>query len=85
MIRGFIIAILGLAFIYVCLALYSRAVRKDKLERWYEDSDKSVDLDTYVAQGLSDYHQSFRKKLLLLVFIVPIAGIVIAVYMQNFM
>lgn len=84
MIRMFVIGFIGLSIVYICVSLYSRAVRKAKLAVWYEDSDKSVDKETYIRQGLAKYDVSLRPKLILLVYIVPLTVIVAAVYMQNF-
>ena len=86
MIRVFAIIFLILSVLYLCLMLYSRAQRREKLDRWYDDDpDQALDRDTYIRRGLEDYDRSWRKKLLLLVFIVPIGAFATLLYVQNFM
>lgn len=81
LVYGFLI----LSVIYICLSLYSRAKRRDKLEAWYEDTDKSVDRDAYVRDGLEDYDSSLRRHLILGVYVIPISFVVAMIYITNFM
>lgn len=85
MIRMFLIGAVGLSIVYLCVSLYSRSVRRSKLAHWYDESDKSVDRETYIQDGMARYDRSMRPKLILLVYIVPVVTIVTVVYMQNFM
>ena len=84
MVRLIVFGFLILTVIYVCLFFYSRSVRKSKLREWYQDSDKSMDEDTFVDEGLKEYDASIRPKLLLGVYIVPIVTICVIIYLTNF-
>ena len=84
MVRLIVFGFLILTVIYVCLFFYSRSVRKSKLREWYQDSDKSMDEDTFVDEGLKEYDTSIRPKLLLGVYIVPIVTICVIIYLTNF-
>ncbi len=84
MVRLVIFGFVILTVVYACLFFYSRSVRRAKLESWYEDSDKTEDFDTYVANGMRDYDSSLRPKLLWGVYIVPILTICMIIYLTNF-
>jgi hypothetical protein len=82
--RLFIIGFLVLTVVYVCLSLYSRAVRREKLETWYEEEGRPGDLDRYVADGLKEYDRSLRRKLILGVYVVPLTLMCTIIYLTNF-
>ncbi len=84
MIRLVVFGFLILSVIYICLFFYSRSVRKAKLAEWYLESDKSVDEDTFIREGLQKYDNSLRPKLLLGVYVVPIVTVLIIIYLTNF-
>lgn len=79
-----IIAFLVLTVVYVSLSLYSRAVRRAKLESWYEDEGRPGDRETYIETGLQDYDRSLRRKLILGVYILPLMLMVTIIYLTNF-
>lgn len=71
---------------YVGLSFYSRAVRKRKLaEHWERKEAMKGDKEAFVERGLKRYDQSFRRKLILGVYIVPWVAIVAIIYIRNFM
>lgn len=65
---------------YFIISIYSRSVRREKLEkRWAEDHPDGGDpalRDAYIEQGMAEYHASFRPKLILLVFVIPVVLVV---------
>ena len=77
---GFIV----LSIVYVCLSFYSRAVRRGKLQAQWEDEGQSGDRDAFVQQGLEDYDDSLRRKLILGVYVVPAALVALIIYLTNF-
>ena len=71
---------------YVGLSFYSRSVRKRKLaEHWERKEAMKGDKEAFVERGLKRYDQSFRRKLILGVYIVPWVAIVAIIYIRNFM
>lgn len=84
LLRFVAIGFFALSVVYICLSLYSRSVRKDKLERWWLEDNEGKDLKTYVADGLLEYDRSFRPKLILGVYIVPTLVVGIIIYLTNF-
>lgn len=80
---GFVI----LSVIYGLVWLYSRSVRREKLEKeWDADNPEGGDpqaRETYVAEGMEDYHSSIRPKLILLVYIIPTALVIAVLILTN--
>lgn len=77
---------IGLTVIYFSVSLYSRSVRKERLEDEFDaenpDGDRDA-RDTFVAEGLKAYDASIRPKLIGLVYVVPTLAIGTIVYMIN--
>ncbi|MEP2532298.1 hypothetical protein [Shimia sp.] len=77
---GFVV----LTVIYICLSLYSRSVRRGKLEAEWEEENMTGDRDLWIDQGLQDYDGSLRRKLILGVYIVPVTLVITLIYFMNF-
>ena len=84
-IRLFGMLFLVLTVVYICLSLYSRAVRKDKLEEEWFQEGRPGNKDSFIKAGLTEYNNSLRKKLLLGVYVIPFSLIAIIIYIQNWM
>lgn len=84
LVKLFLILLVALSVVYVSLSLYSRSVRRDKLEREWDEEIGEGDRDAFVKDGLKDYDQSLRRKLILGVYIVPILLIGIIIYFTNY-
>ena len=79
---GFVVCTL----VYICLSLYSRSVRRDKLEtEWREGDTEGANIEEYVQKGLKDYDGSLRRKLTLGVYVVPFCIVSFIIYATNFM
>lgn len=84
--RLLLILFVGLTVAYVSVSLWSRKVRKGKLAEAWDEGDREYgeDRDLYIRRGLEDYDDSFRRKLILLVYVVPVAVIAYIIYVVNF-
>ena len=75
-VRLVVFGFIGLTIVYFLVSIYSRSVRREKLEKaWAEEHPGNSNLaerDAYVAEGLAAYDQGLRPKLILLVYIVPV-------------
>jgi len=80
----FLILMVALTVVYVSLSFYSRSVRRDKLEAEWDTGPGEGDRDAFVREGLKAYDGSLRRKLILGVYIVPLALIGFIVYATNF-
>ncbi|WP_170440182.1 hypothetical protein [Ruegeria arenilitoris] len=70
---------------YFALSLYSRRIRRQKLETWWEEKGKTGNKEAFVERGLHVYDNSFRRKLILGVYIVPWVAIAALIYVVNYM
>lgn len=80
-------AILGfvvLTVVYVSVSLYSRSVRKGRLEREWDEEIGVGDREAYVREGLEAYDHSLRRRLILLVYIVPAIVVGTIIYIVNY-
>jgi len=82
-IRNIILIIMVLTIIYAVLSFKARRQARDKLVGAYESSDKTETKDAYVSKGLQKYQRSYRPKLVLLVYLIPISVISLLIYLAN--
>ncbi|MEM9580522.1 MAG: hypothetical protein AAF891_07520 [Pseudomonadota bacterium] len=82
--RLVVIGFFVLTIVYICLSLYSRSVRRGKLEAEWTESDQSMPRDDFVRDGLEDYDGSLRRKLIWGVYIIPVCVVSFIIYATNF-
>lgn len=83
-IRLVVFGFIFLSIIYLCLAWYSRSVRREKLENeWDEEKPEGISQDEFVRKGLLKYQNGLRPKLLGLVYVVPTVVISVIIYVTN--
>lgn len=85
MIRMFGFLLIILTIVFIVISVWSRNVRRNKLEAYWDERGLQGDRDDFIRRGLRQYDRSFRRKLIWLVYIVPITTIVGLVYVMNFM
>ncbi len=75
LIKLVVFGFIGLSVIYFAISVYSRSVRREKLEKWWAEenpgSDDMAARAAYVERGMAEYNASIRPKLILLVYIIP--------------
>ena len=84
MVRLGVFGFLFLAVVYFLVSIYSRSIRREKLENKWDNEIKTGDRDAYIDEGMKDYEGSLRKKLIWLIFVVPVIVVVALVYLNNF-
>ncbi|MEX0285794.1 MAG: hypothetical protein AB3N23_14395 [Paracoccaceae bacterium] len=84
-IRLIFILLIVLSVVYIVLSFWSRNKRRQKLIAWWDEKGHKGDRDAFVQRGLRQYDKSFRRKLLLGVYIIPILVIAVMIYVMNFM
>ena len=70
--------------VYVILSLWSRSVRREKLEREWDEEIGTGDREAFVQEGLERYDSSVRRKLILGVYVVPFVLIGTIIYLTNY-
>ncbi|WP_299984243.1 hypothetical protein [uncultured Ruegeria sp.] len=83
--RLFLILLVVQTIAYFALSFYSRGVRRRKLETWWDEKGKKGNKEAFVERGLHVYDNSFRRKLILGVYIVPWVAISALIYIVNYM
>ncbi|MEO1109478.1 MAG: hypothetical protein AAFX90_16315 [Pseudomonadota bacterium] len=83
--RLFLVLLVLQTIAYFALSLYSRGVRRRKLETWWDEKGKQGNKEAFVERGLHVYDNSFRRKLILAVYIVPWVAIGALIYIVNYM
>jgi hypothetical protein len=76
---GFLI----LTVVYLLVAIYARSVERERLEKRWDAGDAEGERDAYVEQGMQAYEHSLRRRLILLVYIIPAAIVAVTVYVVN--
>jgi len=84
-VRLAVFGFVGLTVLYFLLSIYSRSLRREKLENKWDEDIKSGDRDAYIKAGMIEYESSLRKKLIVLVFVVPVIVVGAMLYVTNFM
>jgi hypothetical protein len=73
----------GLTVIYFVVSIYSRSVRREKLEDRFDEGGVEGDRDAYIEEGMKAYHKGLRRRLLLLIYVVPLVAMAVTVYLVN--
>lgn len=79
-----IFGFIGLTIIYVLVSIYSRSVRREKLEKAWDADQGPGDRDAYIEAGMAAYRNSLRRRLIWLVYIIPTAVVLGLLYVLNF-
>lgn len=84
LVRLVVFGFLALSVIYISLSVYSRSVRREKLEKRYDEAPvEGMTRKQYVEKGVADYNSGLRPKLLLLIYVVPTVAVAAIVYITN--
>ncbi len=76
-------AFVGLTVVYLLVSVYSRSVRREKLEKRFDDGGVAGDRDAYIDAGMIKYRHGLRRRLIVLVYIVPIIAAATTAYFVN--
>ena len=77
---GFFILLLA---IYLLLSVVLRLRERRRLAEEWEAGDRLVERDIHMREGMADYDHSLRKRLLWLVIVLPMAGLLLLLYVLN--
>ena len=79
-----LVGLVVLTLVYLLVSVYSRSVRREKLEKEWDAGPQEVDRDGFIADGLKAYQDGLRRRLILLVYIVPTVAVTAIIYILNF-
>jgi len=87
LIRLLIFGFIGLTILYLIIGVYSRSIRREKLEnKWkamHPDGGDVHDRDAYIEKGMVEYQSGIRPKLILLVYVVPALAVLAVLIATN--
>ncbi len=75
---------IGLTVVYWLVALYSRSERREKLEKEFDAGGVEGVRDDYIKAGLDHYEHGLRRKLIVLVYIIPALVVIATVYFVDY-
>lgn len=81
--RTFVILIFIMTIVYVILWVRAQLKVRTRAKAEYIETDKSLSESDYVAKELSEYNKSFRPKLLLGIYILPLTLMGFLLYLAN--
>jgi positive regulator of sigma E activity len=88
LIRLAVMGFIGLSIVYLLVAAYSRSVRREKLEKHWDanppEGAGEAERSASIEKGMQEYEHGLRKKLIWLVYIIPMIIFVVTVYLVNF-
>ena len=78
-----ILAVVGLTVVYGVVSAYSRSIRREALENAFDAGGIQGSREDYIEKGLAQYEHGLRKRLIVLVYIIPVALILVIAYFVN--
>lgn len=86
-IRLILLGFIGLSVLYFLISIYSRSIRREKLEKAWDanppEGDDTVDRNAYIEEGMAEYESGFRKKLIVLVYVIPPLFVAAIIFLTN--
>ena len=82
--RAVVLGFILLSVVYVIVSIYSRSVRREKLEKKFDAGGIEGDRDAYIEAGMQAYNKSLRRRLIWLVYIIPAVSVSAIVYFVNY-
>lgn len=84
--RLLVVGLIVLTVIYWTVLVYARSVRRERLEKEYDEGSLDGDVrgqrDDYIEKGMADYEHGLKRKLLWLVYILPIGTVLVLVWLN---
>ena len=81
------VGFVAMTVFYWLVSVYSRSLRREKLEnRWDAERHEGAgeaEREAYIEAGMRDYEHSLRRKLILLIYVVPIVVVAVIIYVVN--
>jgi len=81
--RLFAMTLILLTVVYFLVSIYSRSVRREKLEKRWVSEGLEGDRDAWIEAGMKAYDKGLKKRLLWLIYIVPVVAFWVIIYAVN--
>ncbi len=73
----------GLSVVYWIVLAYVRSVRRETLENTFDAGGIAGLREDYIEKGMADYERGLQRRLVVLVYVIPVALIVVIAYVVN--
>jgi hypothetical protein len=83
-VRVLLVSLVALTIVYACLLFYGRARQTEKLEEAWLAAGQPHPRAEHVDEKLETYTTGLRRKLIWGVYVVPLCGISVFMYLSNF-
>lgn len=77
---GFIV----LSVIYLLVRIYARSLRREALEKEFDQGGQPGPRQDFIDRGMARYEVSLRRRLLWLVYIIPMVLMAVTIYLVNY-
>ncbi|MBD3765215.1 MAG: hypothetical protein IE927_10925 [Rhodobacterales bacterium] len=74
----------ALTLVFWLVQAYSRSIRRERLEKRFDQGDVPGDRDAYIEAGMAEYDHGLRRRLIWLVYIIPLGAMAIALWVVNY-
>ena len=84
-IRAAFFALIGLSVLYWLVSVYARSTERERLEKKWDAGppNGAPDREAFIEAGMAAYEKSLRRKLIWLVYIVPMLAVAVILYIVN--
>lgn len=82
--RLLIVGGIALGALYIGLSWYFRSAHRERMEKDWEAAGRPGDRAAYIEEGMAQYERSLRRRLLWLVFILPVTALGLVIWLTNF-
>lgn len=69
-----VMGFIALSVVYFLVSIYSRSVRREKLEKRWAADQMEGDRDLWIETGMKAYEGGLKKRLLWLIYIIPMVS-----------
>ncbi|MGV8985189.1 MAG: hypothetical protein ACOH2H_02755 [Cypionkella sp.] len=83
MLRLIIFGAVALTVVYWIVSAYSRSTRREELENEFDAGGIAGQREDHVASGMTEYQHGLRRRLIVLVYVIPVVLIAVIAYFVN--
>lgn len=84
LIRNLVIILVLLTAVYAVLSFLSRRRARDRIAGEYTQSETDMPKEDFIDTGLRKYQRSYRPKLIIGVYLIPLMVASLLIYLANY-
>ena len=83
LLRFLIVLLILQTIVYVVVTIHLRRRHRERLSMKWEEDNMSGDHEAFLDQGVEDHMGQLRNWLLLLIYVLPVIGVGLVIYLNN--